>query len=525
MVRADGVEGVVASRLMRALLVASVSVACVALAGCGVEETAAAPVGAGPACAQPDPSIAGPDAACGVFVSATRGRDGDPGTMEQPLRTLARAFAAAMLAPEGARRVYACAELFAEAAAVPAGVELWGGLDCEDGWRHVGATRKTTIAPGVSGVIALRVLAGDARVRVVDVRAEAADGVAPGESSIAALVEPGTPAELLRCELIAGDGAAGAEGERGGGPDAPAKLPRGTDGSPGSKPCESDVSLGGAPVVTVCEGLVSTGGKGGDGHVTFGEDGEDGAPVPENPDGVHGLGGWGENGTHTQCRGGETGHTGRDGDHGLGATGVGRISVDGWEGAKGEDAGHGLPGQGGGGGGGSRGPLSSLVCGGMSKGGGGGGSGGAGGCGGKGGNGGGPGGASIALIALSGGVELRESTLIAGDGGDGGPGGYAQAGGDGGEAGEGGGGVPGVNPGCRGAAGGMGGNGGFGGGGLGGISLALAYIGGSAPLHEDVILEHGQGGMGGTDSHPAVIIPGTTGEDGFAGEMLAFEAP
>ena len=143
------------------------TIAGMAMLGCGSAETYDGPDGVehptssstgGPVCAEADPAIAGPDAACGVFVSSSLGSDDNAGTLEQPVRTLARAFA---LAVEGQRRVYACAELFEEATEVPAGVEFRGGLDCAAGWAYVGSTRKTTIAPGAAGVIALRVLEGE----------------------------------------------------------------------------------------------------------------------------------------------------------------------------------------------------------------------------------------------------------------------------------------------------------------------------------------------------------------------------
>lgn len=509
---------------MRALLSVFLTATSIGGVGCGSSETVSnpGPDPAGSACINIDPSVAGPDAACGVFVSASLGSDDNPGTMEQPFRTLARGIEAAL---EGVRRVYACAEVFTEAAELPPVVELWGGLACAEGWGYLGETEKTTIAPGVAGVIPLRVLSGDAPTLIADVRAEAANGLEPGQSSIAAMVLAGTPVEFLRCELIAGNGAPGAEGERGGGPDEPEQLPSGADGLPGGMACQSAVNPGGAAVVNVCGDVDSIGGKGGDGQITYGADGEDGQPVPDVIMGNAGKGGYGENGTHTQCMQGWVGHAGRDGEHGLGGAGIGRLTLGGWEGARGQDGGVGLPGQGGGGGGGGRGPLYSECGNGNPKSGAGGGSGGAGGCGGKGGKGGGYGGASIALVALTGGaVALRGTTLLTGEGGEGGRGGFWQGGGYGGLGGLGGAPFGAVNGACRGGDGGKGGNGGFGGGGPGGISVGVAYAEALPALLEGVYIQPGKGGPGGPGGSPFVTLPGTTGEEGLAADTLEFPA-
>lgn len=507
-------------------MLAAASLISIATLGCGSAETfsdsgATPSPPYGPMCASADPSQAGADSACGVFVSSTIGDDENPGTLERPVRTLASALS---LAQQGPNRIYACAEVFREAAELPAGVELWGGLDCADGWRYVGAAKKTTIAPGAPGVIPLRFLPGDELARLIDVRLEAATGVEPGQPSIAALVLSGAAAEILRSELITGNGAPGAEGEQGGGAGAPPQAPGGADGLPGADACEASVNLGGAPVVTLCEGIETFGGKGGNGRVTYGDDGDDGQPIPANPDGVHGEGGRGENTGFTQCFSGQVGQAGRDGDHGLGAVGPGRITPDGWEGVNGQKGGDGLPGQGGGGGGGRRGPLF-MECGtGKPQSGAAGGSGGSGGCGGKGGMGGGYGGASIGLLSLSADVTLRDSTITTGDGGDGGRGGLWQGGGLGGGPGLGGAGL-GFPGGCGGGDGGKGGNGGFGGGGLGGSTIGVANLSGQSVMIEGLTINTGKAGKGGLGGSPYVTLPGTAGEDGLDVEIQGFPAP
>jgi hypothetical protein len=57
---------------------------------------------------------------CGVFV-ATSGKDGNEGTKESPVATLAKAVE---LAEGKSRRVYACAEMFEEALVLDVAVEM-----------------------------------------------------------------------------------------------------------------------------------------------------------------------------------------------------------------------------------------------------------------------------------------------------------------------------------------------------------------------------------------------------------------
>jgi hypothetical protein len=427
------------------------------------------------------------------------------------VRTLGRAIS---LARAGSTRVYACAEPFIEAVEIPAGLELWGGLDCANGWVYAGSTEKTAVTPEPD-LIPLRVMSGQGASVVADVRAEAAGATLPGGSAIAVMVMPGARVEIRRSELRAGDGAPGAAGEDGG----EGSAATGAAGSPGVAACSEEVAPGGPAVQTTCDGVVTIGAEGGDGFASYGGDGDDGQPEPApNPDD------WGHGGpgasSGMQCNDGGRGRDGTDGAQGLGAVGPGRISLEGWRGREGQSGGDGLPGQGGGGGGASRGGL--LLCGigsGPTAGASGGG-GGAGGCAGKGGKGGGHGGASIGLLSLSGDVAVRESVIVTGRGGDGGAGGLAQAGGIGGPGGDGGLGSGMASPGCRGGDGGKGGNGGYGGGGLGGPSMGIAYLLGQQPALERNTIEVGSPGQGGPGGNPA--IPSSAGAGGFAVEITGF---
>ncbi|XXY45674.1 PGRS family protein [Sorangium sp. So ce269] len=431
--------------------------------------------------------------ACGVFVSAS-GNDEWAGTKAKPVKTLGKAISRAA---EQGSAVYACAEEFTEAAEVPAGVAFFGGLDCANGWIWIGETAKTVVAPGEEA-IALKVMRGERPVRIEDVSVHAADAQAPGASSIAVLVD-GTEVELERCELVAGNGADGAEGE-----DAPSEVPeQAPPGNDGTDAC-SDLDMSGAPdqtlpggaqVENTCDGgALSIGGEGGDGKVNNGDTGQTGQT------GVLGAGGTGEpavgDWTCAAKGTGQGGDNGSAGEAGLAASGLGTLSSSGYAGVSGRAGGVGKPGQGGGGGGGAKGGA--AICpGAMPGAGASGGSGGPGGCGGLPGQGGGAGGASIALASVEGKVTLKDCVLKAGNGGKGGAGGDLQPGGAGGVGGVGGMGVGGSKNACAGGQGGQGGNGGPGGGGLGGPSLAIAYRGEAVKQGGQTMLMPGTAGAGG----------------------------
>ncbi|XYH99209.1 PGRS family protein [Sorangium sp. So ce1128] len=434
--------------------------------------------------------------ACGVFVSAS-GNDKGAGTKADPVKTLSKAISQA--AKQGSA-VYACAEEFKEAAEVPAGVAFFGGLECANGWRWIGETAKTSVAPAEEA-IALKVMRGEGAARIEDVSVHAADAQAPGASSIAALVD-GAEAEFVRCELIAGNGADGAEGE-----DAPREVPaQAPAGKAGTNAC-SDLDTSGAPdetlsggaqVVNACGEEVSIGGGGGDGNVTNGGDGATSQGTAETARGGIGetvAGAWDCGGAEPNGRG-DDGLNGADGEVGRAASGLGALSSSGYVGVSGGAGGPGKPGQGGGGGGGAKGGA--AICPGAMRGAGAsGGSGGPGGCGGLPGQGGGAGGASIALASVEGKVTLKDCVLKAGNGGKGGAGGDLQPGGAGGVGGVGGMGIGISKNACDGGKGGQGGPGGPGGGGLGGPSLAIAYRGEAVRQEGQTTLMPGTAAAGG----------------------------
>ncbi|AKT37253.1 uncharacterized protein CMC5_013840 [Chondromyces crocatus] len=431
---------------------------------------------------------------CGVFVSSA-GTEGGAGTKAAPVKTLAEAVKHAQ--EGGTGRVYACAEAFEGAVEVPAGVTVFGGLDCQKGWRWAEGTRKTRVTAPM-GEVPLRLRGGEGEARLEDVEVEAkgimvgGDAALKGASSIAVVAE-GIRVSLVRSTLVAGDGAAGEEGAGHG-----ARAGAGADGTAGRPACAAD---GGEPQVENLCGTAddvtddSIGGLGGSGRVYSGGGGESGLPGLENA-------GTGAD-VEAQCEG-KAGGDGESGEGGDGARGLGSLSAAGYVGAKGADGGKGEPGQGGGGGGGRSGGKGVGQCPQASTGSGAsGGNGASGGCGGAGGRGGGAGGASIALVSLEAQVVFDDVVLRTGRGGVGGSGGPGQNGGLGGaEGGKGGAVDPAytqLKEGCPGGAGGNGGKGGQGGGGLGGHAIGVAFRG-VAPSLEGAVVTLGEPGAGGTSA-------------------------
>jgi hypothetical protein len=449
---------------------------------------------------------------CGVFVSSSMGDDNGEGTPGVPVKTLAKALE---LAQSSGKPVYACAEEFAESATVEAGTVLYGGLSCAGDWRYVGSKKKTTIAPPADALaqsqIAL-VLRGSegTTTRIEDVSVIAPDANMPGGSSIGVLADGGS-VELVRCEIAAGNGMAGAKPEIPSDPIGPTDpndmLIRGMDGTVA---CMGNMSgnLGGAGTTNaLC--MASVGGDGGTGQVTQGDKGNDGQPLPSPNPSSKGVGGAGDDGSGSGCNAGFEGQIGLSGGSGVGApsTSEGTLSSSGFVGADGAAGEDGAPGQGGGGGGGAKGKVG---CNGASGGGGG-----AGGCGGKGGRGGQEGGASIALASVAASAMLIDVVLLAGNGGDGGDGGEGQDGATGGVGGLGGAGLSTLKA-CVGGKGGQGGFGGKGGGGRGGPSVGIAYTF-TAPVIEGtqgsiMLGTPGKGGAGADMSG--------AGADGTKAEML-----
>lgn len=512
--------------------------------GCGIVAmvSGCSPSPTVPVC-DDDPTVMPPEDGCGIFVSASLGDDANPGTRAKPVQTLRKAFA---LADEGSHRVYACAETFDETLGFY-GTSIWGGFDCASGWRYLGATAKTVVAPegpvpqvisfGGQGITFanLRIVAPDGndenRAQRGSIGIETLEGIElklvasevitgrggkPGGSSIPIYLRAGSAIEVIDSRIVAGDGADGEPGAAAEG----AAATDGAPGLPGADACIVDAAVGTPPVTTECDDGSSVSGEGGLGLADRGSGGGYGEPLPDpNPTGA-GAGGVGQQG-NTACSEGQHGADGAVGVHGQGARRPGVI-VWGRTLGKGQDGQFGRPGQGGGGGGGSRGGP--VACGAGPTGGAFGGSGGSGGCGGKPGKGGFAGGASIGIATRGAKVTVRGSTIETGRGGRGGAGGAGLPGGSGAPGGDGGKAVSGTLPGCRGGDGGDGGPGGGGGGGLGGHSVGIAYLDGVEITRDDVeatflLGTAGKGGPGGAPN-----AKDSAGDEGVAAEFLPFVA-
>ncbi|MRG97336.1 PGRS family protein [Polyangium spumosum] len=425
---------------------------------------------------------------CGFFVSAN-GDDANAGTAEKPFKTLGKAVDAAKVAKA---RIYACADgVYAERVDLPGGVSVFGGFSCVDGaWKYDAATGAAIhpATPGPGEVQASLRVMGKGASQIEDVVVRASDAGFPGGSSIAVIVHA-TTVDFARTKIVAGSGAAGAQGATPTddiGPEDPSDPA--IIGNNGQSACMggSMGNPGGQPKVNMlC--TTAIGGRGGTGFdVVDGGQGDDGLPVVAG----FGMGGVGEGAV--QCQKGYEGSNGSEGDEGAGATADGILdATKGYVGASGMPGTAGTPGQGGGGGGGAKG---SINCNGAS-----GGSGGAGGCAGSGGLGGLSGGSSVGVVAINATLRFDAVDITAGNGGQGGDGGFGQTGGIGGNGGTGGYGAPNpgaTSPACNGGRGGNGGNGGTGGGGRGGHSIGIASKGGNVS-EMGATITTGGAGLGG----------------------------
>ncbi|HLM74806.1 MAG TPA: hypothetical protein VK459_18990, partial [Polyangiaceae bacterium] len=225
-----------------------------------------------PSCA---PGSGPPLADCGVFVSLSGGDDGDPGSPDKPVKTLKKALD---LGKAEGKPVYACAEEFPVTSSleVPAGSVIYGSLDCKNGWAYPieGDAPSTHIRGTKSGVLPLWLKAGSGRTEISGLHVTAREGLAPGGSSIAVLVED-VKAIFSNCTLEAGAGADGANGAA----SSPTPALSGTSGEAGGAACSAVDVMGGPGGVTDCNGAQSKGGSGGTGSQFVGGVGKPGEPV------------------------------------------------------------------------------------------------------------------------------------------------------------------------------------------------------------------------------------------------------
>lgn len=411
-----------------------------------------------------------------LFVSAAKGDDANPGTMERPVRTLAGASTRAQEATDG-KDFYLAAGNYDGLSSLPAGVRgVFGDYLPDQSWaRTDDPSAETNINRGFTG---LDVDGSSTRLVLQRVTINAARS--PVSRSVYGLrVFNGAQVALDNARVFTADGAAGVS--------APVSAPRpiANPGSPGTAGnCLGSAGVGGAGG----SGL-ATGGRGGnagtiDGVTLVAASGARGSGTGAGTGGVGGQG--------ARFRDATDGTSGTPGANGQGGANgrpqvnvIPTLPVTQWIG---EDGKSGTAGAGGGGGGaggsiavtdGSVDPPQVFI----ETGGGGGGAGGAGGAAGGGGQ---AGGASIALFVTGGSsVLLTGGTIIRpGSGGTGGNGAAGQPGAFGGAGGAG---AQGLES-CdlydagAGGAGGNGGSGGPGGGGAGGPSFGVFAAGTTVQL-------------------------------------------
>lgn len=404
-----------------------------------------------------------------VHVSPLGDDDGD-GSAADPVQTISTALARVATAVEEDGEdqplIYLCATAGSYTETLTLGPQygtlgIFGGFECEN--FEAAEERALVVAEAASGH---RIEAASG-VTLGDLELESPDATGnEGASSIVLTVVESTGVQILRSELVAGEGAPGAEGE---GYTVAERAPQGAEGNEGTDACvvTSGVNEGGAAVTSSCGSgpSASVGGNGGPGGVSS-FPGGDGAPG--QPDG--GTAGTGEDGGI--CMPGGPGEPGGNGEPGVPSSALGSIDEDGYAPPVGGAGTSGEIGEGGGGGGGAAKPGSCTT--GAS-----GGSGGGGGCPGAGAAGGQGGGGSFGLVSVSSQVELLDVAVVLAGGGQGGVGGDGQpgglfgtgaVGGTPGDAGDG-------TQACRGGDGGQGGRGGAGAGGAGGPAIGVAYVG------------------------------------------------
>ncbi len=499
--------------------------------------------------------VGGP-AADGIFVSSSKGDDMGTGAMDNPVKSLALAFA---LAKERGTRVVACAEDFRESVTLVDGVSVFGSYNCnQTPWKE-GKKRTRLLAP-TSPAVTARGLSLATRLDAFEVVAPDLDS-APATDQVATSTALDVRAShgliVSQSVLHAGKGAPGSDGVVGRTNSRTASS-NGLDATDETqKPCSVILNPhnlhfcrhwpveGPAGGVTSCATgpAGGPGGKGGDGR--FWEHGEPaelpfgvhlGKPrvaTPETAEGGDYLGrsfGFGSRGGP-----GSNGKDGADGNDGP--NGAGLFSAEGFLRGNGTAGDSGKPGQGGGGGSGTanfyetapddynEGPRFRFPAADKDEQSATGGGGGAGGCGGQSGSAGTGGGASIGALLIQSVVTLESTRIESDAGGRAGKGNLGTMGTDGGKGGRGT--TRGENLQYRlyssvtvtgaGGNGGAGGAGGSSGHGAPGPSIALAYS--TQPTMVDLELVPGAAGAGQPELKSSVagpfgakVLPAVVGE-------------
>lgn len=459
-----------------------------------------------------------------VFV-APFGDDSFPGTMAQPMRTIAAAMATAA---GGTRKdVLIAMGNYFESITLSNGVNLYGGYNPSSGWSRSFSNitlvqSPTTVAVfgnGLSSPTKLQIL------RIFPANAFGTDATGAGRSSFGVLINQSTNVALEALTIVSGNGSNGLDGTNG------------TGGAAGSSGGNASGMTAGPGGTSSC---VGSGGFGAPGALCPNPGGV-GASGHAGTGGAQGAAG-GAGGTAGFCNTtssinggnappvGSAGTTALNGSPGTAGSSLGTIDFFTFE-YRPPGGGAGTAGSagGGGGGGGSGGgtahgtPIFCSDCFCISSGGGGGGGGG--GCGGTAGTGGTGGGASFGVVTLLSQVSISSVIVFTGTGGRGGRGGNGGIGGPGGAGGAGAAGMVHSNScstrfGGNGAAGSLGGNGGVGGPGAGGTGGPVACVAfkGTQPTVLALDCNLGSPGAGGAAGIGAP--PGSNGPNGVSGNVI-----
>jgi len=440
------------------------------------------------------------DASAAIFVAVT-GSDANPGTRQQPVFSIAAAFARATAASK--TQIYVSKGIYDARVSLVNGISIYGGYDAQNNWARSAANIVTIQS---NAVLNGRVTAVEGNTITMPTTLDrltikTLDTASAGVSNYAMYCNNCSGVTLRNSSLIAGAAGPGSSGTNG---TTGSNGSAGAGGSDGS--CDTaGTRTGGVGGTSSCGRTGGSGGNGGAAGLNSGANGFAGAGGTAG--GFGGLGGDpGQPGNP-----GVLGSTGANGTNGTGGTG-GSTSTNFWVGTVGATGAVGVNGNGGGGGGGGGGQGGNFV---IPGGGNGGGGGGGGGCGGTGATGGTAGGGSFGLFVVNTStMQLVNNSIASGKGGNGG------AGATGGNGGTGGAGANGastctaeVGAGGKGGNGGAGGRGGHGGGGAGGPSYSVYRVNSPNVMTTGNILTFGTGGTGGTS-------PGNSGSAGATGQVF-----
>ncbi|HPF70349.1 MAG TPA: PKD domain-containing protein [Candidatus Krumholzibacteria bacterium] len=429
-----------------------------------------------------------------IFVSSG-GDDGNPGSADQPVATLAQAFFLAQAAAYDS--VMVAAGTYNETVTLVDGIGVFGGRDPVT-WDETAAY---SVMQGSAQAMLAQNITTATWIEGLDVRA--ADATTPAASSIGLkIINSGSDLVFHRCRFQSGHGGTGVAGTSG---NAGALGSNGSSGLPGY--CDQTVSRPGGNGGSGA----NPGGTGGFGGNQTGNGSGAGAGSSGGGGGGAGgsAGGTGDPGTSGGS--GFAGAPGTNGNAGAATGSFGSLVANNWVPSSGGSGSIGQPGRGGGGGGGGGGQTGFFVIDGCGASGGGGGGGG---YPGNPGTGGGGGGGSFGILLINSSAQFSNCWVTTGTGGTGGTGGVGGNGGNGGSGGPGGGrDCSDVGVGGGGGVGGRGGHGGGGAGGNGGMSMGIVTVSSPVPNLANFTFVIGSGGAPGSGGYSA----GNPGSDGYTG--------